>query len=112
VSAASPAQPPDRAGAHVDFHVTAAPAAALVTLRTPGGAFVAPGSAAVLAATGARFAVGYEGQAYVKGLAAENRLVVTDPDGDVCVAVFPFAPSEGGQVQTEAVLCAPAEGAS
>lgn len=103
--------PPDRAGAHVDFGVTAAPAAALVSLQRPDGTFVPPGSAAVLAATGVRFAVGYEGQTYVKGLAAENRLVVTAPDGAVCVAAFPFAPAEGAQVQAGAVRCMP-EGAS
>lgn len=106
------AAPRDRAGAYVDFAVSANPAAALVTLVTPGGGYVAPGSAAVLAATGQRFAVGYDGQTYVKGLAAQNRLVVTSPDGGVCVAAFPFAAEDGAQVRTGDVTCAPEEGGS
>lgn len=97
--------PGDRAGAHVDFAVTAAPAAAVVTLRDAAGLFIAPGATAVLASNSESFVVGYEGQTYVKGLGAANRLSVTTPAGTVCLADFPYRPGEGSAPQSISAAC-------
>ena len=97
--------PADRAGAHVDFTVTVRPAAVLVTLRHADGAFVAPGATARLEASGADFAVGYDGEVYVTGLAQMNRLRVTAPDGRACLAAFAFRRDEGLAMQREAATC-------
>lgn len=97
--------PADGAGTLLDFAVSEAPASALLTLRDETGAFIEPGAMAVLTASGERFAVGYEGQTYVKGLGAENRLRVLRVNGAVCDASFPFVRTGEEQVQLGDVTC-------
>lgn len=96
--------PADRAGVSVDFAVRERPAAALVTLRDEAGLFIEPGAMAVLEATGEGFIVGYEGQAYVKGLSAQNRLLVSRAGGESCAARFAFARLGDEQVHLD-VAC-------
>ncbi len=104
--------PADGAGTLLDFAVKATPASALVTLRDETGAFVEPGATAVLAATGESFAVGYEGQVYVQGLGAENRLRVQRLSGALCSAVFAFSRAGTGQVKLGDVVCVAGAGTS
>ena len=50
--------------------------------------------------------VGYDGQAYVEGLAAQNRLTVSLPEGGTCVtAAFAFAPTPGDIPKIGPITC-------
>ena len=102
--------PADRSGAVVSFAVNATPAA-LVTLRTPTGGFVEAGSSGRLDGAAETFIVGYDGEAYVTHLAAQNRLTVISPEGATCDAEFAFAARPGVQVRVPDVLCRPVGGA-
>ena len=88
----------------VRFQIEANPSA-VVVLRDAGGAYLLPGSRGVLEATGESFLVGYDGQAYVKGLAADNRISIELLDGSTCHARFPFAPTTGARVEINNVVC-------
>jgi outer membrane usher protein len=48
--------------------------------------------------------VGYDGRAYLTGLAPTNRVVVDDPAGQ-CGVSFPFAAKEDSQVVIEPLTC-------
>jgi outer membrane usher protein len=50
------------------------------------------------------FVVGYDGQAYLKGLGATNTVLVTT-DGGECRATFPFTPDKDSQVLIGPVVC-------
>jgi outer membrane usher protein len=50
------------------------------------------------------FVVGYDGQAYLKGLGATNTVLVTTDAGD-CRATFPFTADKDGQVLIGPVVC-------
>lgn len=80
------------------------PAAAIVVLRDPSGAPIPVGSAGVLEGTGEAFVVGYEGEAYLRGLGASNRLTV-DINGRTCNASFPYARAGEVQGRIEGVIC-------
>jgi outer membrane usher protein len=96
--------PTERGSALVRFHVEVSPSA-VVVLRDAVGAFVSPGSRGVLEATGESFVVGYDGQAYVKGLAGDNRISVELLDGSMCQARFPFALAAGARAEINNVVC-------
>jgi outer membrane usher protein len=57
------------------------------------------------------FVVGYDGEAFVRGLELRNSVVVQLPNGRSCQANFPFARRLGEQVRLEAVVCRPVTGA-
>lgn len=81
--------PADRAGTVVQFAIQRVHAA-LVILHDAAGKPIAVGSHATLRAPGASPAiVGYDGMAYVTGLAAHNLLDVVTPTGR-CVARFDY----------------------
>ena len=78
--------PRDRSGVIVDLGVRTNIKALLVILQDESGAFVEAGSAAILDGTEQPIVVGYDGQAYVTGLDAQNRLVVDQPSKGRCIA--------------------------
>jgi len=55
-------------------------------------------------AGGEEFVVGYDGQAYIKGLSPANEAEI-EFTGGKCRASFPFAPIAGQQVQITRVEC-------
>ena len=95
--------PADRAGVLVKFDVRTDTAAALVTFVTKNGSFVPAGAAGRIAG-GAEFVVGYDGQAFIKNLAAANEAEIEFAGGQ-CHANFPFTPRPGEQVQIPAIEC-------
>jgi outer membrane usher protein len=78
-------------------------AAALVTFVLKNGSFVSAGAAGRTAG-GAEFVVGYDGQAFIKNLAAANDAEIEFAGGQ-CRASFPFAPRPGEQVQIPTIEC-------
>ena len=78
-------RPADRSGLHVRFRL-ARERSALVLLRDARGEPL-PRGARVLRPSGAPATVGYDGQAYLRGLSAQNRVAVEWRDGS-CVAHF------------------------
>jgi outer membrane usher protein len=93
-----------RGGVTVDFGVSEEPAAALLVIRRPDGSFVPAGSSGQLASGGEPFFVGYDGQAYVTGLAADNTIILEMPEG-ACSATFAFTPEPGTQTTIDPVIC-------
>lgn len=96
-------RPPDRSGVIVDFQI-ATVSAAVLTLLDSGGEPVPIGSIARIEGEPDR-PVGYDGQAYVTGLGAANRLVVILPDGGTCVALFDYQRIEGDIPQIGPLAC-------
>jgi outer membrane usher protein len=86
-------RPADGAGVVVDFQVKAV-RAALLTLQDAGGRPLPIGSVVHVKGEPDR-PVGYDGEAYVTGLTAANRLDVVLPDGSHCVATFDYKPVKG-----------------
>ncbi|RAI59973.1 fimbria/pilus outer membrane usher protein [Roseicella frigidaeris] len=85
-------RPLNRSGVLVRFPITRG-TSARVRLVDAAGAELPIGAVAVLAASGAAAPVGHGGETFFDGLAAENRIAVTLPDGRGCAARFAFAPS-------------------
>jgi len=98
------AVPEARSGTVVKFNVDAQPRAALVEFVTPNGTHVGPGFAGTLVSSGQEFVVGYDGQAYIEGLSAVNRVEIELVDRN-CQAIFPFLAEQQTQVMIERVLC-------
>ncbi len=97
--------PAGRGGVVVRFDIEAEDNAALVSFLGAGGVAVPIGSAGVLNAGEDRFLIGYDGQAYISSLRRNNTAVVTQPDGESCIAEFSFAPQPEKQVFIEDVPC-------
>ena len=95
--------PADRAGVLVRFDVRKEITAALVTFVRPDNGFVPAGAVGRIAG-GDEFIVGYDGQAYIKGLSPGNEAEI-EFAGERCRASFPFAPVSGQQVQIPKVEC-------
>jgi outer membrane usher protein len=96
------AVPLDRSGVLVKFPVARAEHA-VVVLHTVKGAPVPPGAAATLNGD-ETFLVGYDGQAYLKGLAARNTLQV-DWGGGRCSVEFEYHAVAGAQQQIGPLRC-------
>ncbi|RWO78184.1 fimbria/pilus outer membrane usher protein [Mesorhizobium sp.] len=97
--------PTDRSGTVVKFDVETDVQAALVTLRDEDGEFVETGAAGQVEGTSASFIVGYDGQAFIKGLGAQNRVVVDQPTRGRCTAEFVYDPRGGEQVTIPDAVC-------
>ncbi len=96
-SVSTPSQivrPQDRSGVVVRFAVKPTQGA-LLRLVDGAGKPVPVGSRAVLQATGEAATVGFDGEAFVTGLAASNTLSVTRPDGAACSVRVEFQPHPG-----------------
>ncbi|NNU82033.1 fimbrial biogenesis outer membrane usher protein [Halovulum dunhuangense] len=95
--------PARKSGAALKFGSGSVPSA-LVVLRDPTGAFLSVGSIVRLEGGDDEFIVGFDGETWIEGLGATNRIVVTTPQGP-CTAEFAFAPRVGEQVVIEDVEC-------
>jgi outer membrane usher protein len=95
--------PADRSGALVSFKVHRDQAAALIVLTRADGTLVPAGSPGRMDGGGG-FVVGYDGEAFVKGLAMSNRLTVDLAEG-TCHASFAFKPQPGKQAKIGPVIC-------
>lgn len=96
--------PADRAGVVVDFGVRAETKAAVVIFTGGDGAFLAPGSTGRLEGSNETFVVGYDGRAYLKGL-AENNTIAIGESGSECRASFPFVFEKDRQAVIGPVVC-------
>jgi outer membrane usher protein len=96
--------PGDRSGVAVDFGVVTNLQAAVLILHGADGSPLQVGAKGRLEGGGEAFVVGYDGQAYVKGLSPSNTIVVETADGE-CRATFPFAVQRGQQVTIGPVTC-------
>ena len=83
--------PQDRSGVVLAFPIRASRGATL-HLVDDEGVPVAVGGEATLEATGVTVPVGYDGEAFVKGLLARNRVIVRETSGVTCIADFDFQP--------------------
>jgi outer membrane usher protein len=101
--------PAERSGVVVDFGGSADGQAALVSFRDASGQFLPAGSSGRLGEAGEPFVIGYDGEAYVRGIGSSNRAVITTPSGATCEADFAFTPSPGTQVQLRDIACRDSE---
>ena len=97
--------PADRSGVVVKFGVKQSTQAALITFVGESGEPLAVGSQGQLVATGETFVVGYDGQAYIRSLAAQNAVAITLADARSCQAEFAYTPRPGEQVFIKDVVC-------
>jgi outer membrane usher protein len=96
--------PADRSGVVVGFGVKTELKAAVVVFSDKSGKFILPGSQGQLEGANEPFVVGYDGRAYVKGLGANNSVVITRAEGE-CHVSFPFMPKKNSQVVIGPMVC-------
>ena len=97
-------RPPDRAGVVVRFRI-ATSQAALLTLVDERGAPLDLGSVATVRGSKLEFPVGYDGAAYVEGLAAHNLIDVSLASGHRCTAAVDYSPLAGAIPTIGPVIC-------
>lgn len=95
--------PARRSGVTLDFGGQA-DRAALVVLRDAAGAFLAPGAEVFVKGSRTSFPVGFDGEVWVDGLSAQNRITVQTASGP-CTADFSYAEQPGEQVYIDGVTC-------
>ncbi len=95
--------PADHGGIIVDFAVKNNSDAALAVFRLSDGSFIPAGAVGKLDG-GEEFVIGYDGQAFLKGLHESNQAAI-DYMGKTCKAIFPFAPNPGAQVRLGPIPC-------
>ncbi len=96
--------PAYKSGVAVDFKVRLEGSSAIVILKKANGSYVDVGSNGRLASGGEPFLVGYDGQTFVKGLQAQNTIIVMI-DKSECRASFGFTPKADTQVVIGPVVC-------
>ncbi len=96
--------PVAKAGVVVNFAKHASQNAGLVIFYGADGKHLRAGLRGRLAAGGEAFIVGYDGQAYVRNLAASNTATIETERG-ACTATFPYQPAAGQQVVIDKVVC-------
>jgi outer membrane usher protein len=77
---------------------------ALVVLRDTAGAFLLAGTEISLDGSANTFAMGYDGEVWMEGLKAQNRIFAVTASGK-CAADFDFLPDATKQVYIEDVVC-------
>jgi len=87
-------RPQDRSGVVVRFPIVISHGA-LLRLTDQAGAPIPLGSVVRLKGVEAAAPVGYEGEAFIEGLAPHNELTVTRPDGRTCRVAFDYEPVPG-----------------
>lgn len=98
--------PAEKSGVVVKFGISPELGTALVTLKLADGSLVPVGAAGQLVGSDEEFVVGYDGQTYIRGLEAANRVEITLPEtGETCSAVFSFKAVAGEQVALDNVVC-------
>ena len=95
--------PADRSGVRVNFAVKTNTQSAIVVLMGADGKPLGAGASGQVDG-GESFVVGYDGQAFVKGLGAENTVTVSLIDS-TCRASFPYSPRPNEQVVISSVIC-------
>ncbi len=95
--------PARNSGVTLDFGGTA-DSAALVVLRDAAGAFVEAGAEVFLKGEKNSFPVGFDGEVWIEGLSAQNRIVVRTTTGE-CRAEFTYAEHKGEQSFIDGVQC-------
>jgi outer membrane usher protein len=95
--------PSDRSGVRVNFAVRTNIRPAILVLRKPDGTPIPVGSRGQLEG-GDSFVVGYDGQAYVKGLGPNNTVLITSSEGQ-CSASFAYNENANEQVMISPVIC-------
>lgn len=88
-TAAREVRPQDRSGVVVEFPIKFSHGA-LLKLVDEAGLPIPVGGTVTLLATGMVYPVGYDGSAYVQGLAPRNEVLVERPDGQQCSATFDY----------------------
>lgn len=78
--------------------------AALVVIHDTAGDFLTPGTMIRLTRAQQDFVVGYDGEVWIEGLRARNR-ITAQTDGTTCQAEFTFAARPGAQTYIEGVEC-------
>jgi outer membrane usher protein len=97
-------RPADRSGVVVSFPVRVSHGALLVLVD--GDSKPLPlGTTVTLEATHSSVAVGYDGQAYVEDLAAQNRVAVEYPDGRRCAIEFAYHAEPGEIPKIGPLMC-------
>ncbi|MHC1548852.1 fimbria/pilus outer membrane usher protein [Phyllobacterium sp. K27] len=97
--------PADRSGVVVNFNVAQSTASALVSLVDTGGKPLDAGLSGRAGDAGEEFVVGYDGEAYISGLEAQNSVTVELADGSICTARFAYQAAPGTQVKIKNVVC-------
>jgi outer membrane usher protein len=87
-------RPPTKSGVVVKFPIRRSHGALLVLVDEL-GAPLPVGSMATLVATGVAYTVGYDGEAFVEDLGAQNQLHVQLPNDGRCTVAFAYAPRPG-----------------
>jgi outer membrane usher protein len=82
--------PRSHSGTVLNFAVKADTQAAQVTLRDDQGQPVEAGATGQVEGGTENFVVGYDGQAYISGLSARNRVLISQPTRGRCEAEFTF----------------------
>ncbi|MGI9408047.1 MAG: fimbria/pilus outer membrane usher protein [Hyphomicrobiaceae bacterium] len=98
------AVPADRSGVSITFNVNTNSNAALVEFLDADGEYIESGYTGRVQATGQEFVIGYDGQAYINTLAAENTVEIELQDTS-CHATFPFTSSIDTQVLIRGLVC-------
>lgn len=96
--------PAYRNGVRVDFGVHKVAAAAVVIFVDEKGKLLAPGANGVLDGSDAHFIVGYDGRAYISGLAGKNTVSISQGGGE-CRAAFDFHAVQDRQIVIGPVAC-------
>ncbi len=97
--------PADRNGVVVSFGVASSPRAALVGFVDGAGKPLQAGLEGRLQADGSAFVVGYDGQAYIRGLAERNAATIDLAGEGSCRAEFAYVPQRGVQTVIGGVPC-------
>lgn len=97
--------PADRSGVVVKFGVTRGSEAALVSFVDANGTPLPVGLTGTLEGNGETFAIGYDGETYIRGLQSSNVAAIELDDGSSCRAVFPYRSNPGQQVAIRKVVC-------
>jgi outer membrane usher protein len=95
--------PADRSGVRLNFAVQTNIRPAIVVFQTPAREPLAAGAQGQVEG-GESFTVGYDGQAYIKNLAAANNVTITLLDRE-CRASFPYEARPDEQVVISPVIC-------
>jgi outer membrane usher protein len=96
--------PGRKAGVTLDFGVEAESRDAVLILHDRDGHTLPAGLRAQLDGQGEPVIIGYDGRAFLRGLARSNTVVVELPEGE-CRASFDYAPEPGRQVVIGPVPC-------
>jgi len=85
-------------GVVVSFGKRSSGGTALVSFRDAKGEYLPLASTGKTMPDAPDFVLGYDGAALVDGLAAENSVTITLPDGSSCEATFPYAAAADGEL--------------